>query len=479
MLLEKEKKGVEDAVWDFFCSLKLGISMLILMATTSIVGTVLKQGQSIGEYVQERFGRLYPDGFPPDLTQAGYDKIKDGFESTYRFYDAFNFFDMYHSWWFLAIMALFAMNLICCSINRLPRVLKIVREPELAPEDKFYRNMSNSVELTATGSLSEVRDKAAQVLAKKFAAGRVTEGPDGRVHLFAQKSVFARFGVYVTHLSILVIMVGAIIGVRFGSKGYVNILEGTSVDSVGNRDSRQGEIPLGFSVRCDKFTLDYYAGTQRPKSYRSDLVVIDGGQEVVRKSIVVNDPLNYKGFVFYQSSYGESGSASYRLRVTPRGGEPIEVEGKKGEHVALPGGASLAVTNYVASHQNMGPAIQMHLNTPDGQHGTPFVVFQNYPGFDKKRGDAFAVDLLEYRQSFYTGLQVARDPGVEVVWVGCTLMVLGTIIAFFLSHRRIWITLCQEGGKVKVLAGGNGHRNQPGFALFFDDFKKELQEKLS
>jgi cytochrome c biogenesis protein len=478
--LEKAKKGVEDVVWDFFCSLKLGISTLILLATTSIVGTVLKQGQSIAEYVQERFGRLYPDGsFPPDLTQAGYDKLKEGFESTYRFYDAFNFFDMYHSWWFLALLALFAMNLICCSINRLPHVLKIVREPELTPDDKFYRHLSNSVELTATGSLSAVQDKVAQVLTEKFAAPQVTEGEDGRKYLFAQKSVYARFGVYVTHLSILVILIGALIGVRFGSKGYVNILEGTSVDSVGSREGRNVQIPLGFSVRCDKFTLEYYAGTQRPKAYRSDLVVIDGGQEVVRKSIVVNDPLNYKGFTFYQSSYGEAGNGELRLRVTPRGGAPVEVTGRMGDHIPLPGGASVAVTKYIPSYQNLGPAIQLHLNTPDGRHGSPFVVFKNYPEFDKKRGDAFAVALLDYQQKFYTGLQVARDPGVEVVWVGCTLMVFGTLIAFFLSHRRIWVTLSAEGDKVKVLAGGNGHRNQTGFALFFDEFKKELQEKIS
>ena len=67
-------------------------------------------------------------------------------------------------------------------------------------------------------------------------------------------------------------------------------------------------------------------------------------------------------------------------------------------------------------------------------------------------------------------LQVAKDPGVEIVWIGYTLMVLGTLIAFFLSHRRIWVTLSEEEGRVKVLVGGSGHRNQPGFALYFDEF---------
>jgi len=476
--LEKEKKGFEDLVWEFFCSLKLGIVTLILLATTSIIGTILKQGQSMGEYAQERFARMFPDGFPADMTQAAYDKLKDGFEATYRFYDTFNFFDMYHSYWFLGLLALFAMNLICCSINRLPRVLKIVREPELTPDDKFYRLQSNSAELLVSGSLTEVRDKVLVFLSKKFAAGRLTNGDDGRVHLFAQKAPYARFGVYVTHLSILIILIGAIIGVRYGSKGYVNIVEGSSVDTMYSRDNRRAEVPLGFTVRCDDFTLEYYEGSMRPKAYRSDLVVIDGGKEVLRKSIVVNDPLQYKGYTFYQSNYGESG-ATFRLRVTPRDGEPFEVSGRKGDHVELKGGYSLAVTDYYDNLQSLGPAVIVHLNTPDGRHGKQFPVFKNFPGFDKKRGAEFSVDLLDYQQSFFTGLQVAKDPGVEIVWVGCTLMVLGTLIAFFLSHRRIWVTLSPEGGKVKVLVGGSGHRNQPGFALFFDEFKKELQDTLS
>jgi cytochrome c biogenesis protein len=60
--------------------------------------------------------------------------------------------------------------------------------------------------------------------------------------------------------------------------------------------------PLGFELRVNDFSLTYY-DNGAPKEYRSDLTVIDNGQEVLNKSIVVNDPLSYKGFTFYQSSY--------------------------------------------------------------------------------------------------------------------------------------------------------------------------------
>ena len=49
----------------------------------------------------------------------------------------------------------------------------------------------------------------------------------------------------------------------------------------------------------------------------------------------------------------------------------------------------------------------------------------------------------------YTGLQVAKDPGVWIVWLGCTLMMAGYLyVAFFMSHRRIWVRI--ENGTVTI-----------------------------
>ncbi len=476
--MDKKTKRIEDKVWDFFVSLKLGIACLLTLSITSIIGTVLKQGQSMGEYVQENFARKFPDGIPNDLGQAAYDQMKTGFESTYRLLDSMYFFEMYHSWWFLGLLGLFAMNLICCSINRIPRVLKIVREPELKPQENFYKSFSNRGEVVADGSMAEVEAKVSAFVADEFTKPRRTEDGD-KVQLFAQKAAYARFGVYVTHLSILVILAGAMIGVKFGYKAYVNVVEGSSIDKVYARDGR-GEIPLGFTVQCDKFELEYYEGTTRPKEYRSDLVVFENGQEILKKRIVVNDPLTYNGITFYQSSYGPAGDASYKMRVTPRNGESFEVDAREGSNNPLPDGGSFAIEGYAENYQNYGPTIRLHVNAPDGKQGNPFLVYKKFPDADVKfRKGEFAFALVDYSQSYFTGLQVAKDPGVEVVWVGCTLMILGTMIAFFLSHRRIWVTIVPEDGKVKVLYGGNAHRNQPGFALWFDNFKGKFKENLS
>jgi cytochrome c biogenesis protein len=74
---------------------------------------------------------------------------------------------------------------------------------------------------------------------------------------------------------------------------------------------------------------------------------------------------------------------------------------------------------------------------------------------------------------------VAKDPGVWIVWLGCALMVVGSLVAFFLSHRRLWITIRPVGDKTGIKIGGSAHRNQPAFEIFFDEFKKNLKSEIS
>jgi cytochrome c biogenesis protein len=454
--LSVKERNFVTALWDFFCSLKLTIITLILLAITSIIGTVIQQNLSPQEYLREYS------------------------ETTFRVLSSLQFFDMYHSWWFLALLGVFTINLICCSIKRFPRVLKTVRNPVLVPEDTLYRTMSNLEEHVVSGTLEDTRRKMETFLGKNFAAPVVTE-KDGKIHFFAQKGTYARFGVYVTHLAIIIIFTGAIVGNLLGFKAFVNIVEGTETSQVWPRGGNQ-PLDLGFSVRCDSFNVTFYPGTGRPKEFKSVLSVVDGGKPVpglVNRPVIVNDPMTYKGITFYQSSYGPAGDPSLTLKVRVRAtGETFDISAPQGQTVALPGGASVRVVDFTDSFQNFGPAARLEIRPKSGQPGS-FVVLQKFPEFDAQRGGDYIFSLIDFKQKFYTGLQVAKDPGVWVVWLGCTMLVLGSLCAFFLSHRRVWVTIQQVGNKTGIKVGGTAHRNQAAFEMFFEEFKKKLKNELT
>ncbi|MEI6825771.1 MAG: cytochrome c biogenesis protein ResB [Desulfuromonadales bacterium] len=450
------KNDFLHSLWDFFCSLKLTMFLLISLAVISIIGTVI------------------PQGIPPEeyLAQISPAKI--------TLYKALGFFDMYHSWWFILLLYLLTVNLIACSFKRLPHIWKIISQPATILSSGLEQSLANVATIHTAAAPAVVKERLTAFLTAEYSTPVVSE-VDGAWHLFAQKTPWCRLSVYVVHLSIIVIFIGSIIGSLFGFKGYVNILEGESISKVMTRSEK--EIDLGYSVRLEQFSMAKYP-SGAPKEFKSILTVLENGKPVPdykNVRVIVNDPLSYKGITFYQSSYGNAGN--YFLTLTDLDGKnpvPVTVSGQSS--VNLPDGSSLHVLEatkdvspFVAGLS--GPAAQVELHTASGK-AEKFVVYANHPELNIKHAQEHGTGpVIHYRgaeERMYTGLQVAKDPGVEIVWVGCFLMVIGIYIAFFMSHRRIWVRI-QDGA---VTVGGNTSKNPGAFQKAFEGLVERLKSDL-
>ncbi|MCL5966294.1 MAG: cytochrome c biogenesis protein ResB [Deltaproteobacteria bacterium] len=446
---DKHTQTLADRVWNFFTSLKLAISVVIILAVVSIFGTIIEQNQPL-----EKYQKFYSDG-------------------TIRFLDMLNMFNMYHSWWFVALLCLFTINLSCCTLDRLPRVIRTVRNRKTTLDEGLEKSLPQVDRWKKKGTVAQYLPLYTEALGKAFAPALVTANSETH-HLYAERGVVSRFGVYVTHLSIIIIFIGAIIGSVAGFKGYVNIVEGQAVNEVPRRGGGP-PVPLGFTVRCNKFWVDYYPGGQ-PKEYASDLSIIDNGREVLRKKIVVNDPLRYKGIWFYQSSYGQAGGTTARIAVTPASGGPSRVIAlSPNEKAEIPGYGTIGAVDYQGNFQGFGPALLVSVEKP-GKPPADFWLLKSFPDFDRQRNDALVFSFLGINEQFYTGLQVAEDPGVNVVWAGCALMVIGIMIAFFMSHQRVWLRVAPAGdGRVEVVLAGSTSRNRLAFERKFERIQAEIK----
>ena len=445
----KRNESPMDRVWSFFTSLKLAIFVIIILAIASIVGTIIEQNQPIDKYRQ-----IYTDG-------------------AIRIFETLSLFDMYHSWWFLLLLVLFTVNLICCTVDRLPRVVRIVRNPKTTLDGNLEKSLTLVDRWKKKGDLSALAETYRTAMGGAFARPRVTEN-SGTFHLYAEKGVVSRFGVYVTHISIIIIFLGAIIGNVIGFKGYANIVEGESVRMIPTRGGTN-HVDLGFSVRCNKFWVEYYPNGQ-PKEYASDLSVIENGREVLRKTIEVNDPLRYKGVWFYQSSYGAAGASTVTVSVrNPDGSGRETFSLSPGQSAEISGYGKIRAVDYRNDFQGLGPGLLVVLEKPGGQPAQ-FWLLKAFPEFDRQRQDTRYLSFAGLNEIFYTGLQVARDPGVNIVWVGCALMVIGIIIAFFLSHQRLWVRLSRASdGRVEVVLAGSTNKNRLAFEKKFEKIQGDMK----
>jgi cytochrome c biogenesis protein len=441
-------------IYDLFRSLKLTVALLILLAILSIFGTLIIQNAGRPEYIQ-RYGI-----------------------GLYEVLNFFNLFDMYHSWWFSAILLLLVINLITCSVHRLPGIFRQISRRSAELEDKMLKAIPY-VEKVQIQNPGKKEADIQSSLKKRFKACERIE-TEKVITLFSEKGRFSRLGVPITHLSILIILVGGIIGSVYGFKGYVNILEGETVDEIYLR-TKDEEIPkpIDFSVRCDDFNITYYNLPGRKekyvKEYTSVITILENGKEVLKKTLQVNHPLHYKGLAFYQANYGAIHDATLGIQWKGKK-EETSFKVLEGNTVPIPNTPdSIRVLQYSQEVHNFGEGVQVVLFKPNQEPRT-FWLLKAFPKFDEQRKDDFWLTLEGVTEKEYTGLSVTKDPGVWVVWVGCGLMIFGLIVSFFFSHQRVWMRIPKSSGGEIILAG-SANKNRVSFEKTFGELANEIRKK--
>ncbi len=428
-----------QAVYDFFKSIRLTIFLLLTLALVSIIGTLIQQNQSPAVYL-ERYG-----------------------ETLYRLFVVLDFFDMYRSWWFQLLLILLTINIVVCSVDRLKKTWKIIFPQQVKIRPERFQQLADKVIFDVHAPLEEVRDQAVTALRRHYRTTHQTTTPEGG-WVYAEKQRYSRLGVYVVHVSIIFMLIGAIIGSWFGFDGFVNIPEGETIQHARLFHSTE-TVPLDFAVRCDRFSVTFY-DTGAPREYRSTLTIIENGQPVLTRDIIVNDPLRYRGINFYQSSYGPLPPSDIVLSATSRAsGMVYHFEAIPGRPVDLAEGlGTFELLDYRRDFgfrgRNIGEAL---IGVVRPVQGSPreVVLPLRFPDFDRMGPGDVQFAVMDYQQRFFTGLQVTRDPGVWIVYTGFILILVGCYMAFCMAHQQVLIFFESNAATVRVSIAGITNKHQP------------------
>jgi cytochrome c biogenesis protein len=420
----RKKGGAIRVLYELLVSTRFSMFLLALIAAGSVLGTLIKQGATEDEYL-----RFYT-------------------ETTYRIIKFFSLDNAYHSPWFYLLIVLFAINISLCTIRKVFRLTKEKHEPEM-PGVERLQEMQCSMRID-----EEKKEDTISKLKKRYKI--VSEGDRG---LIMQKGAISRLGVVIIHGSIITVLVGSLIGLVFGFRGFVVLGVGEEKDSIITRSRTTQERMLGFTIKCKDFKVSHYPGGQ-PKDYVSTIEIKEEGVVVLEKNIRVNDPLYYKGTRFYQSSYGKTNAFMFRVgneNVLLREGE----EFRKGKLVFM-------VAKFAEEVHNFGPGVQIAYL--DGNElKTAWFLTQ----VDRLRSQTIQganIRLEEIRGEPYTGLEVSGDPGVFVVWTGFALMLLGLYVNFFTYYRRLYAISTAEG----IIIAGYALKNKEAFGKEIEGLRKEI-----
>jgi cytochrome c biogenesis protein len=499
--LENQKGVVEivtEKIWKFFSSVKLAVVLLIILAIVSVIGTVIQQNEPTETYLRE---------YSP---------------ATVELFEALGFFDMYHTWWFVLILFLFTANLTVCTLERFPAAWKAIKAPLKPIEDEALKACPLRKEMTLKEGIDKTEERVAKVLSSRRYKYAGMKG-SGVSQFMTQKGAYSRLGVYITHVSIILIFIGALIGAFFGFKAFLNLPEGEASQVVYLRNEpmwdrvmaaigigesniimdRRGGVPampLGFYVRCDDFEVDYYTNpsgspTGMPSEYHSRLSVFNlDRQKIFDKRIRVNDPLTYRGITFYQSSYGTMPETMGKVvlnigkKNNPGAGETVVLD--PGARVYVPSidrtirviglepfGMRDSATGKVMFYQArnnefINPAVGIEVLR--GSKPVFRTEVLKVDSGEPYMPEDYVIRYVDYWGARYTGLQVTKDPGVWVVYTGFILLCVGPVIAFFGSHRKLWVRIQDRKGQTVVTVAGTANRNRLAFEREFNRIVEEL-----
>jgi cytochrome c biogenesis protein len=192
----------------------------------------------------------------------------------------------------------------------------------------------------------------------------------------------------------------------------------------------ESQIPKDWSVRVNRFWIDYTPEGTIDQFY-SDLSVLDNsGSEVDRQTIHVNQPLKYRGVTFYQADWGIAG-IRIRINKSPVLQLPMaELDtGGKGRiwGTWIPTKPDLSAGVSLLARDLQGTLL---LYDNEGQ-----LVSTLRPGMSTQvNGVTLFVDEVVGS----TGLQIKADPGIPMVYLGFGLLMVSVLMSYA-SHSQIWV----------------------------------------
>ena len=414
-------------------SLRFAILLIIFIAISSGVGTLIPQGNDQQEYID------FYNKTPILGLINGHQILKLQLDHVYT------------SNWFLFSLILLCISLAACSFRRqIPSLKAAIKWTDYKDEKRFYK-----LELMTNYKTSQDIDhilKAYSLLKEK--GWSITKFKN---RLSARKGLVGKTGPIIVHIGLIILLIGSAYG-NFTSQSQEQYLKlGESLDLINESSNSKATIKL------NSFFIERESDG-KPRQFISNLNFFSDEPKFNElKTTKVNHPIRFKGLTIYQADWSvasifmEIDSTLYQLQLKaiPEIGDQIwgllvEIgrENKK---------------NYLLTIDNENGPLKVS-NIEDFSEN--FVYLNN----DPVEINSSKLTLKQIIPS--SGLIIKNDPSIPFIYFSFTLIICGTIFSL-IPTNQIWILLDENSNKLFI--GGLSNRNLLGFKKEFIKLSNEIK----
>ncbi|MFD1927106.1 cytochrome c biogenesis protein ResB [Sporosarcina siberiensis] len=474
------KRSMIDKVWNFFSSVKIGVSIIIAVLATSAIGTLFPQ-------------KLFVPAVREVDIAAYYEKY---YGTAGVLYYKLGFYDMYNSWWFITLIGMLGISIIIASVDRVVPLYKSLKKQRTKRHVSFMRRQR----IYGLGTVEDADRSMAKAKEKLKELRYNVKSEDGAT--LAEKGRFSRWGPYINHIGLIIFLFGVLL------RG----LPGFYVDEpLWLREGETRSLPgaPGYYLKNNEFIIETYSKEEDEvfgqaidrvgtivKNYQSDVTLyteVEGGlpgqsdqlEFVKDYSIIVNKPLNFDGFNVFQMDYRLDELKSMTFQLTEKSsdtslgeftvdlinpkpiyrlGESTYVELKDfypdydGLEDGKPSSKSPIPNNPAFIFKMVTPA------KPDGEMS--FVAIR----------ETVETEMNDYKATFVsaetrnvTGLVIRKDKTLYILLLGGIIFMIGVAQGSYWNHRRIWI---QKGEGSELYLAGHTNKNWFGLKKDLDKVKE-------
>ena len=416
-------------------NLTFAIIILLLIASLSIIGTIIEQDQNL-EFYQKTYSNNNHTLVFLDWKTIKYLQLDH----------------LYTNWWFLSLITIFISSLIICTLSTQLPILRHARKWRFYYKRQQILNLEKTSFFTSPSSSTLIYT----LNHRKYLVFQQNN------KIYAYKGLVGRLAPIFVHLSIILLLVGSLLSL-FGEFVIQEIIPNGETTHIQNiiKSGKLSYIQQDYSIRVNNFSIKYNPNNSIQQFSSKICIINDSGEEIKKGIIQVNSPMYFKNITIYQNDWD---IIAIRLKLNNR--TLMQIPCKP----IIQNKNKIWVSMIKISNQNIIYIIipnlkrELYLYNTQGNLITKTNINKtvNFKKF------SIIIDDIISR----TGLQIKADPGIAIVYFSFALLIF-SIVASYTSYSQLWII---HTSYTQFQLGGNTNR---GYLTFEEDLEKIQKQNLN